>query len=81
MSYPVNPADTAGPSRDGAKSLAKESKVGGLVQFVVTAAVTGAAAWLADLNTSHWNGYIGMIGTSLVGLGAGLAAAYLKKNR
>ena len=81
MTYPANPAQNAGPTRDGAKSLAKESKIGGLVQFVVTAGATGALAWLANLDTSHWSGYLGMVGLSAVGLGTGLLSAYLKKNR
>lgn len=76
-----NPARTAGPAADGSKSLAKESKVGGLVQFVVTAGVTGALAWLSNLDTSHWSGYLGMVGISLVGLASGLGTAYLKRNR
>jgi len=80
-SYPTNPAETAGPARDGAKSLAKESKVGALVQFVITSGVTGALAWLADLDTSHWSGYLGMVGVSAVGLATGLGSAYLKRNR
>lgn len=76
-----NPATTAGPNRDGSKSLASESKAGTLVQFVITTGVTGGLAWLAGLDTSHWTGYLGMVGVSAVGLGIGLATAYLKRNR
>lgn len=77
----VNPATTAGPNADGSKSLAKESKVGAAVQFLVTAALTGLAAGLANLDTSHWSGYLGMVGISAVGLGGGLISSYLKRNR
>ena len=71
----------AGPNGDGSKSLAKESKVGALVQFVVTSAATGALAWLTGLDTSHWDGYLGMVGVAGVGLAVGLVSSYLKKNR
>lgn len=77
----LDPAATAGPNRDGSGSLARESKFGGLVQFVVTAAVTGGLSWLAGLDTSHWSGYLGFIGTSLVGLATGLGTAFLTRNR
>lgn len=77
----VNPANTAGPAGDGSKSLAKESKVGAAVQFVVTAGLTGLAAGLANLDTSHWSGYAGMVGISVVGLAGGLISSYLKRNR
>jgi hypothetical protein len=76
-----NPADVAGANADGSNSLAKESKVGTLVQFVVTAGVTGLLAWTANLDTSHWSGYLGMVGVAAVGLVTGLGSAYLKKNR
>ena len=72
---------TAGPNHDGSKSLAAESKAGTLVQFIVTTGVVGALAWLADLDTSHWTGYAGLVVTSAVGLATGLGTAYLKKNR
>lgn len=77
----ANPATAAGRNSDGSKSLAKESKVGALVGFVVTAGATGAAAWLAGLDTSHWSGYLGMVGLAGVGLASNLIAAYLKRNR
>jgi len=75
-----NPATTGIPG-DGSKSLAPESKVGNAVQFVVTAAATGLAAALANLDTSHWSGYLGMVGISAVGLISGLLSSWLKKNR
>jgi hypothetical protein len=77
----TNPATTAGPNGDGSKSLAKESKVGAGVQFVITAAAVGLAGALANLDTSHWSGYIGMVGISVVGLAGGLLASYTKRNR
>lgn len=79
--FGTNPADTAGPKNDGSGSLAKESKVGLVVQFVVTAAATGILAGLENLDTSHWSGYLGMVGISVVGLVIGLLSAYRKSNR
>lgn len=66
---------------DGSKSLEPESKVGNAVQFVVTAALTGLGAALAGLDTSHWSGYLGMVGISAVGLASGLISSWLKRNR
>lgn len=77
----MNPASTAGPDGDGARSLASESKVGNAVQFLVTAAATGLAGALANLDTSRWSGYLGMVGISAVGLATGLLSSWLKRNR
>lgn len=66
---------------DGSKSLAKESKVGLAVQFVITTLATGALAWLTNLDTSTMTGYVGYVVTAAVGLGIALISAYLKKNR
>lgn len=66
---------------DGSKSLAPESKVGNIVQFIVTAGATGLGAALLNLDTSHWSGYFGMVGVSVVGLASGLLSSWLKKNR
>lgn len=76
-----NPATTAGPSRDGSKSLAKESKVGVLVQWGVTILGTGALGWLANLDTSHWQGWWASTAVAAVGAAGGLVSAYLKRNR
>lgn len=76
-----NPANTAGPAHDGSKSLAPESKVGNAVQWLVTAGATGLLAALADLDTSRWSGYLGMVGVSVVGLATGLLTSWLKRNR
>lgn len=71
----------AGPDTDGSKSLAPESRVGNIVQWFVTAGATGLLSALVGLNTSHWSGYIGMVGVSVVGLAIGLLTSWLKKNR
>lgn len=71
----------AGPDTDGSHSLAPESKAGNIVQWFVTAGATGLLSALVGLNTSHWSGYIGMVGVSVVGLAIGLLTSWLKKNR
>lgn len=75
-----NPQNS-GPNGDGSKSLAPESKAGNITQFVVTTVATGVLAALANLDTSHWSGYLGLIGISAVGLATGLISSYLKRNR
>jgi len=77
----TNPANTAGPNGDGSQSLAKESKVATMVQMVMTLVITGALGWLANLDTSHWSGFLGEIGVGIVAALTGLAAAYRQANR
>ena len=77
----TNPAYNSGPSGDGSKSLAPESKAGNVVQWLVTAGATGLLAALVKLDTSHWSGYLGMVGVSAVGLATGLLTSWLKRNR
>ena len=76
-----NPANTAGSQGDGAKSLAKESKAGALVQLVVTIIGTGLLGWLANLDTSNWSGWWSAAAVAAVGAVTGLVTSYLKKNR
>ena len=77
MPNPVN----AGPAGDGSRSLAKESKTGIAVQFLLTVGATGLLGWLANLDTSHWSGW--WAATAVAGVAAltGLLTAYLKRNR
>lgn len=77
----TNPAMSSGPLGDGAKSLAKESKVGAVTQFLVTTVLTGLLGWLVNLDTSHWTGWWGSVAVAAVGTVIGLGSAYLKKNR
>jgi hypothetical protein len=73
-------AETAGPNGDGSKSLAKESKVGVLVSFVTTAAVTGAIGYLGNLDLSTLPGWLTATATAAVAALIGLGSAYVKKN-
>ena len=71
----------AGPNSDGSKSLAKESKAGIAVQFLLTIGATGVLSWLANLDTSHWAGWWAATAVAAVGAATGLLTAYLKRNR
>lgn len=72
---------TAGPNGDGSHTLAKESKVGLAVQFVLAVVVTGAIGWLGDLDLSTLPGWAATAGTLAVTTLIGAGTAYLKKNR
>lgn len=81
MAYPKNPAVTAGPNGDGSRSLAKESRVGILLNTALTIGATGLLAWLQGLDTSHWAGWWSMVGVAAVSTGISLLTAWLKRNR
>jgi hypothetical protein len=72
---------TAGPNTDGSKSLAKESKAGIAVTFLLTVGATGLLGWLTNLDTSHWTGWWAATAVAGVSAGIGLLTAYLKRNR
>lgn len=72
---------TAGPNRDGSKSLASESKVGLAVSFLLTTLATGLLGWLTNLDTSHWTGWWTSVAVAAVSTAIGLITAYLKRNR
>lgn len=77
----TDPANTAGPTGDGSKSLAKESKVGIAVTWATSVAALGVLSWLSNLDMSQWDGWWAATATSAVGAAVGLISAYLKKNR
>lgn len=77
----TNPAATAGPNGDGSKSLAKESKFGAVVQFLITTLGLGVLGWLTNLDTSHWTGWWSAVAVAGVATVTGLLTSYLKKNR
>jgi hypothetical protein len=77
MPNPVN----AGPAGDGSKSLAKESKAGLAVGFIVTTSLQVVAQGLSGLDTSDWSGWWVPLATVGIGTASGLITAYLKKNR
>lgn len=77
MPNPLN----AGPAGDGSKSLAKESKAGLAVGFIVTTVLQVIGAGLSNLDTSGWSGWWAPVATVAIGTVAGLITAYLKRNR
>lgn len=81
MTQPVNPALTSGPNRDGANSLAKESKVGIATTFLLTVVATAVLGYLGQLDLSTLPGWMTGAATFAVTSIAGLLAAYIKKNR
>jgi hypothetical protein len=76
-----DPALTNGPNRDGSNSLAKESKVGALVTFILTVAATAALGYADQLDLSTVPGWAAGAATYAVAQVVGLLAAYVKKNR
>lgn len=81
MANMMDPSLTAGPKGDGSKSLAKESKVGLAVSFLLTTLATGLLEWLTGLDTSHWEGWWALVAVAAVSTVIGLLSAWLKRNR
>jgi hypothetical protein len=77
----VNPAETAGPNRDGSKSLASESKAGLAVTLVLTSLAQGAIGYLTELDLSTLPGWAVATATAGVATLAGFLTAYVKRNR
>lgn len=77
----TNPV-TAGPNQDGSKSLAKESKAGLAVSFIVSAAALAALGWIdGNVDVATLPGWLQGAAAYAVGGVTGLLTAYLKKNR
>ena len=74
-------ADDGAVYGDGRNSLARESKVGALVQLVLSALIGAGLTWAANLDTSSWTGVAGQVGAGLVAAAGGLAVAYRTANR
>jgi len=73
--------ETAGPNRDGSKSLAPESKVGNLVNGAVTAVALYLGDWLAELDVTPLPDALEPLAIGGVATLVGLLASWLKKNR
>lgn len=72
---------TAGPNRNGSKSLASESKAGVLTSGVIFFTLQALAQGLGTLDTSAWSGWWVPLATGAIASVTGLITAYLKKNR
>lgn len=77
----TDPALSAGPHQDGSKSLARESKIGQTVNFVLTTLALGAAGYLGQLDLSTLPGWLVAVATSAAATGVALLTAYATKNR
>jgi hypothetical protein len=73
--------EIAGPNRDGSKSLARESKLGLAVTFLLTMFGTGVLGWLAELDLSTVPGWAMGAAVYAVSTVVGLITSYLAKNR
>lgn len=79
--HPTDPAQTAGPHRDGSMSLARESKFGQAMTFVTTSAALILADVLGGLDTTGAPAWIETTFTAAVGAAVGLLTAYVTRNR
>lgn len=73
--------ETAGPNRDGSKSLARESKFGNLVNGATAAVLLYVADWLAEVDLTPLPDAIEPLGVAALATLAGLAVSYATKNR
>lgn len=76
----TNP-ETAGPERDGSKSLAKESKAGLAVTFLLFAAAQGLVDALTKVDLNGQTGWWVSLANAGVATAIGAVTAWLKKNR
>lgn len=72
---------TAGPNTDGSKSLAKESKTGLAVSFVIYTLAQVLLGGLMNLDTSSWTGWWVQLAVAAISTVIGLLSAWLKSNR
>lgn len=81
MTYTSDPAKAAGPNSDGGQSLAKESKAGLAVTFIVFAVIQGVVDALTKLDLNGQQGWWVSLANAGVATVIGLGTAWLKKNR
>ncbi len=79
--FPTNPAATSGPSGDGSKQMAKESKAGLAVTFVVFAAAQGLVDALSGVDLNGQTGWWVSLANAGIATAIGAVTAWLKKNR
>lgn len=77
----TNPARNNGPYNDGSNSLARESKFALATQAILTIGVTGALAWLQNLDTSTWSGWWSFAAVGAVSSAIAFLTAYKTRNR
>lgn len=72
---------TAGPARDGSRSLARESRYGQAVTAILSILALGAAGWLGNLDLSTVPGWAVGAATVAVSTAVGTLTAWATKNR
>lgn len=77
MSDPLN----SGPNGDGSQSLTRESKLGHLVQLIVSAVALAVAGWLTDVDLSTLPGWAVATATVAAATVAGVLTSWATKNR
>lgn len=71
----------AGPNGDGSQSLARESKLGHLVQLTLSAVALAVAGWLTDVDLSTLPGWLVATATVAAATLAGVLTSWATKNR
>lgn len=74
-------ATTNGPNNNGSKSLARESKIGQTVTFVLTTLALGAAGYLGQLDLSTLPGWLTATAGAAVSTAIGVLTAWASRNR
>lgn len=64
----------------GEGKLFRDSKLGNLVNSLVTAAAGAAVVWLGDIDWSTWPAWVGTLGVPAAGLVAGLVTSWRAKH-
>lgn len=72
---------TSGPSNDGSKSLASESKAGIITGGILFFVLQTLAQGLSGIDTHDWSGWWVPLVTGAISSTVGLITAYLKRNR
>lgn len=70
-----------GPNGDGSRSLAKESKAGLAMMFVVTVLAESVLGALTKVDLTTFTGWWVPLASATIGVASGLLTAWLKKNR
>jgi pheromone shutdown protein TraB len=69
------------PNGDGSRSLTRESKLGHLVQLILSAAALAAAGWLTDVDLSTLPGWLIATATVAATTLAGVLTSWATKNK
>lgn len=79
--HPTDPAEIAGPRRDGSMSLARESKFGQATTFLTTGLALILWDVLGGLDTEGLPAWAEGTVTAAIGTAMGLLSAYITRNR